>query len=555
VDARLETGLRAALAAYADELANARRLAEGLATDPLVQAALAEDDAVALRALVRGHPALVVRDGGGDVFGDAPPLAGSRRVNVVSDRGALLGSITGTVALDGPLLRRLRPRAALEPHDALLVLEQGRVAAGPVGLGEDLPPETRNLTTIDLDGTEYRALSAALVNDPAGASLAVASPTSKLAAATAGVRNRLLEGVALSLLLIGLVAYFLGRSIVGNLSHLAQAANELAEGRLARRVPARGGDEFARLGRAFNEMAQQLEERVAELELERNRLRDTTARLGEALAATHDPDQLLRVVVETAVEATGAAGGVIVDGEGHLFQAGLPKAGATRLELPLNAGRTNFGTLFLSGDDFDLDDREIATSLAAHAVIALENARLHRIVERQALVDGLTGLANRRSAEETLDAELARAERFATPLAIVFADLDDFKAVNDTHGHAAGDAVLRRLADVLRATLREIDLAARWGGEEFALVLPGTDLAGALRVAERVRERLAEEVVTAADGAEIRVTASLGVAAYPDLETAAALLEAADAALYEAKRAGKNRVQAAAEPAGHPYRL
>ena len=127
--------------------------------------------------------------------------------------------------------------------------------------------------------------------------------------------------------------------------------------------------------------------------------------------------------------------------------------------------------------------------------------------------------------------------------------------MNDTYGHAAGDAVLRELANVLRATLREIDLAARWGGEEFALVLPGTDLAGAVRVAERVRERLSEQVVTAPDGARIRVTASFGVAAYPDLGSAADLLEAADAALYEAKRAGKNRVHAGSEHAAHPSRL
>ena len=104
-----------------------------------------------------------------------------------------------------------------------------------------------------------------------------------------------------------------------------------------------------------------------------------------------------------------------------------------------------------------------AASLAAHAVVALENARLHGMVERQALVDGLTGLANRRAAVDALHAEAAQAERLETPLSIVLADLDGFKDVNDEHGHAVGDEVLRAFAEVLRETVRESDVAGRWG--------------------------------------------------------------------------------------------
>ena len=132
-----------------------------------------------------------------------------------------------------------------------------------------------------------------------------------------------------------------------------------------------------------------------------------------------------------------------------------------------------------------------AVSLASHAVVALDNARLHRIVERQALVDGLTGLANRRQCEETLADELARVERFGGALAVVVADLDWFKDVNDRYGHPAGDAVLREFAALLQETVRDVDLAGRWGGEEFLLVLPGTDLAGGAQVAERIRVALA----------------------------------------------------------------
>ena len=188
-----------------------------------------------------------------------------------------------------------------------------------------------------------------------------------------------------------------------------------------------------------------------------------------------------------------------------------------------------------------------AASLAGQAVIAFEAARLHRIVSSQALVDGLTGLANRRSCEETLHAELARAERFDSPLAVVVADLDDFKEVNDRYGHQAGDVVLRELAVLLRESLRDIDLAARWGGEEFLLVLPGTDLEGAAYVAERVRRALEERVALSGEGDPISVTASFGVAAYPQARSIPALFAAADGALYEAKRTGKNRVAVSSE--------
>jgi len=271
------------------------------------------------------------------------------------------------------------------------------------------------------------------------------------------------------------------------------------------------------------------------------------ARFGEALAATHDVGQLVRVVVESAVEATGATGGVVLGPEGEVARAGDPDAGAARIALPLRVGSSDFGLLVLTGDEFDAGDIEAATSLAAQVVIALENARLHRIVERQALVDSLTGLANRRSFEETLRAEVARAARFGDSMSLVLADLDDFKRVNDRHGHPAGDEVLKAFAATLRRTVRESDVAGRWGGEEFALVLSGTDVQGALRLAERARSALAEQVVQLPDGTEISVTASFGVASFPDWTEPAELLAAADSALYAAKRDGKNRVMQAFE--------
>jgi diguanylate cyclase (GGDEF)-like protein len=354
---------------------------------------------------------------------------------------------------------------------------------------------------------------------------------------------------------IGFFAYLMSRSVVRMLGRFADAAHGIARGRLSERVPVRGRDEFAQLGRAFNEMASQLESRLVELEAERVRLRESTARFGQALAATHDVEQLLTVVVETAVEATGAHGGIVLGPTGELARAGDPDRGAHHIRLPLFVGKENFGLLVLAGSSFDEEQRETAAMLAGQAVVALENARLHRAVERQASLDGLTGLANRRSAQDALHAEVSRAARFGGEVAIVMADLDGFKAVNDRFGHPVGDAVLRDFAETLRDTAREVDVPGRWGGEEFVVILPGTDAVGAAQLAERVRVAFEERLVLTPDGTPIPVTASFGVAAYPDEADEETLVAAADAALYEAKRQGKNRVVKAPAAATRSHRI
>ena len=163
-------------------------------------------------------------------------------------------------------------------------------------------------------------------------------------------------------------------------------------------------------------------------------------------------------------------------------------------------------------------------------------------LRRQAQTDPLTGLSNRAALDERLHSELEHADRYSTSVSLVLADIDNFKQINDTHGHQAGDEVLRAVGRALIESCREIDLAARFGGEEFALVLPGSQLADARRVAERVRKTLESISVPNGDGTTLHVTASLGAASFPTYRNADALLAAADSALYEAKRNGKNQV-------------
>ena len=158
--------------------------------------------------------------------------------------------------------------------------------------------------------------------------------------------------------------------------------------------------------------------------------------------------------------------------------------------------------------------------------------------------DPLTHLSNRRFLMKTLEKELQRCERSQKPMALIMVDVDHFKPVNDTYGHQQGDVVLQTLADQMKAHLRDYDLAARFGGEEFALVLPETALAEAVQVAERLRIAISELRIPA-DHNEIRLTISLGVATYPHpkVRTVDNLILEADRALYNAKERGRNRVE------------
>lgn len=215
------------------------------------------------------------------------------------------------------------------------------------------------------------------------------------------------------------------------------------------------------------------------------------------------------------------------------------------LVLPLVVREVAIGTLALAAkrpDAFGSGVRPTLCALANQLAVALSNAASVRRLEELATTDGLTGCFNKRYFHDELTARLTAAERFGRRLSLLIVDVDHFKTVNDTYGHAAGDLVLRELGALLRRLGRETDVVARFGGEEFCVLCEETDTRGAVLLAERARAELADTPVATEVGT-LRVTCSIGVATYPEhARNKEELFEAADRALYAAKRDGRNRV-------------
>jgi diguanylate cyclase (GGDEF)-like protein len=552
-DARLSTAIRVAQGDFEEQInQDAPETARSLARATQVQQALKTRNRAALVRLARDVEHTAFYTGKNELLaGDPPPPLAPFRVVKVTVGDEVVGKVVVHVPFDDALVERLSSRSALDDGDRFVFVADGRVVApGSVGARLDVPQ--RGPRFLDVGGASYRSVGTDLIAAEqapkrAAVSLVALSPKAAIDKAVDDLRSRFLLFSAVAMIAVGILAYTFGRTIVRSLGELSAAAAGISKGRLDQRVPVRGRDEFAALGEAFNDMAAQLEQRLRELDAERGRVRDAIARFGDALAATHDPYALLPVIVLNTVEATGAAGARLVVNGKEIAREGDPTAGGVPLEIPLGQDGRESGVLYLTpkGADFSDEARELAHWLGSQASVALENARLHRLVERQANTDGLTELPNRRHFEEGLEAEISRAERFEGGLALILADLDDFKQVNDRYGHQAGDDVLRTFADILRTTVREIDLPARYGGEEFAVLLPQTDIEGAHQLAERLRRALAARPMATHPGGLVAVTASFGVAAFPDAPTPAALFAAADEALYRAKRAGKNCVVSA----------
>jgi diguanylate cyclase (GGDEF)-like protein len=214
---------------------------------------------------------------------------------------------------------------------------------------------------------------------------------------------------------------------------------------------------------------------------------------------------------------------------------------------PLILAEDTLGAISLESyraNAFTQADLQLLVSFAATATTALQNAQLHAEVQKQAITDTLTGLYNRRGFNELGRREVERALRFGRPLTALMLDIDYFKNVNDLYGHLVGDKLLIGMSSRFLQELRQIDLLGRYGGDEFVALLPETDLPNALSVAERLRKVVAGATFASA-ALPVKITISAGVAALgTDVKDLTTLIQKADAALYEAKRLGRDRVVA-----------
>jgi diguanylate cyclase (GGDEF)-like protein len=485
-DERLAAELSGAVRVVEQLAPSARARAVRLAASPEVQSALARRDEPALRRIARGNPGVAFEF-------DGRRLTGGRRPGVLATPAAVVTGQreVGRVFVDVPV-ELVAARSALAPGDRLIAGRVGGLASSP--------------GTVTVDGRRYRSVST-----PGDAvRLTALAPYEPLAADISERRRRVVLAILGSLGAVALLAFVAARAG-------------------AERRPRR------RLERAVDQ---------APILDSEPRSREAAELVGNALAAGHDVDALLPVILETAVAITRASGARLMADGNELARAGVIDTGEPPLTLALGAGSTTDSVLVLhppTGGGFDETAVQLAEWLAGRASIALQNAHLHRVTRQLATTDELTQLANRRQFDEALSAEVVRAERFRDPVAVVVADLDNFKEVNDRFGHDVGDLVLRAFAAAIRVNVRDVDLAARYGGEEFTVLLPATDAEGGRRLAERLREA-AEELIVDSGSGPVAVRSSFGVASYPAEPSAPSLMRAADRALYRAKAAGKNTV-------------
>jgi diguanylate cyclase (GGDEF)-like protein len=519
--------------------------------------------------------------------------AGLARIRVTSGHRVLadLGNrdavAPGTVAVRTPrggqpvrvsvstLTARAFARHLTAPGVGIVLRRESRQLAATLPVRTSMP--LPRVGTVVLGRDRYRVLTQHLPGFY-GKTLNVAV-LSNLSATSRGLAaDRLLAGVFLVAFLVLAISFALlaSRALHGQLARFLQAARRLAGGDFSSPVPIEGRDEFAELGREFNNMSSQLAQRLYELSQQRTRLRESITRIGDTLAANLDRQALLELALSTAVDGVDAnvarlstradfdepleevaRVGSLKEWSDAIYTAeraalGDPGVGeavgpqgdviAVALRAPDSDVRAQ-GVITVCRREraFTDDDRELLRSLAAGATLALENVELHLQVSRQAITDELTGLANHGHFQDRLNAEIELVRRYNQALSLILLDIDNFKKVNDTYGHQQGDLVLKHVARVLRESSRETDTTARYGGEELALILPHTDLQGAHAMAERVREAIESLRVPRLDQeGSLQVTASIGVAcsAHGDRHL---MIAEADRALYEAKRLGKNR--------------
>jgi diguanylate cyclase (GGDEF)-like protein len=581
-DARIAARQETSIRLYQEARTEADRVALGIGRDRVLAGALRAHDRAALASRA---DVLRRRDGAQRVV----IVGNGRPVIDVGDRAATFPSTRDLVDAGGKRYGQLQVSVITAQEFAqrnlrvtgldTVVRLGGRTILASTIPGVDPSKLPAGQGTVHDRGETFRA---ATFHAPGfeGSSVSVTVLDPSVQQTSDVQRSRLLAGgILLGFFILAFTfAVIVSRSLQRQIEGFLQAARRLGSGDFSTEIPTSGRDEFAALGEEFNKMSRQLEERLTELGRERVRLREAMRRIGETFASNLDRDALLDIVVKTAVDGVGGEVGraalrdsedatleelarqgrldgledVLRASEDTVLHTGRPsevaKEGAFALSHPMRGEEpdaTVSGVISVARRErpFSQGERELFHYLAGQAAVSIENVGLHETVERQAVTDELTGLSNRRRFQDALAAEVERSKRFDQPVGLVMLDLDDFKAINDTYGHQQGDVVLREVAKILRDSSREIDEPARYGGEELAVVLPGTDLAGAFNLAERVRVGIERLEIPLLNGeGTIRVTASCGVATLPTLAyDQRSLVEAADEALYRAKRTGKNK--------------
>jgi two-component system cell cycle response regulator len=643
--------------------------------------------------------------------------------------GAVLGTVRTAQLLDAALIDRLAGVGGA----AVTFLDGPRLSSEPADRRDpvlDLGTRLRPDTTDRVGGRQVRRLVPA-PGQPLALAVSVPSVDPR------GLYGLLAAAVLGTAALAVVAATLLARSTTRTLAEVAAAADRVASGDLATRVPVVRQDEIGRLAGSFNRMTRELQSYIHALTTSRDQLRRHLRVLGDTLSSTHDLQRILRVIVDSATAATGARSGIVLlvdpvtgelagragqvesgspasrrtadnapanvasgrhlrwagncadgragrgdgidgraagdgveggagsgggdvrtevlGGELRTVDGGGPRLadsdgrggaagrrgrvgcsdpvgslavvrasvgvgsgdrpdvdgdGGATVRLPLGVGllgtvaltgesqlgRAGDGTVLTpdephgdswvavpicapaleepgrgaarpaaigvlalydrpGGDEFDDGDLETLRTFAAQAGVAVHNVRLHEEAQRLSLTDPLTGLWNYRYLQESIRREVERASRFGRMLSVLALDLDHFKDVNDTYGHAAGDIVLVEFARRIKSCLREVDLAFRQGGEEFVVLLPETDAYGGATAAERLGSAVRATAVPIGVRRpglpdRISISVSVGIAVYPHHGlTASGVLEAADDALYMAKAAGRDTYRLAGQPA------
>ncbi len=411
--------------------------------------------------------------------------------------------------------------------------------------------------------------------------LAIGIPTAlAYAGASNAFRSNMLNLGLVSLLVLWIAWVGSHRLVVRKMQSLIRVSNRIRNGDFgARSGVARTHDEVGLLASAIDSMAQSIQSRVAELQHHSDELRELKE-MNDALQACMTQDEVLAIVRQFVqrlfpnqpgmlylmhpsgdhLEAKSRWGDpaamndflpqdcwAVRRGKVYRVEAGGDQPRCHHVQepppgsyvcVPLMVQGEMLGVLHLENDKIGDHSREqpLVQAAAEHTALTLANLRLRDTLHAQAMRDGLTGLFNRRFMEESLSREMRNARRTKSPVAIVMIDIDHFKRFNDTFGHAAGDTLLREVGKLLQRQMRGGDLACRYGGEEFTVILPATALHNAADLAEKLRDSVRHLRVTMEGQALGQITISLGVACFPEHgDTWETVLHAADIALMHAK--------------------